>query len=339
MTRPAQTKLPRWRGFNLTDAIGPDSSGDFREDDFRWMAEWGFDFVRLPMCYRLWVEGDDVFKIKESFLAKIDRAVDLGGKYGVHVCLNFHWAPGYSVNREAREKEKLNLWKDGDALDAFCFHWRLFAGRYRGIPSEQVSFNLVNEPRAPVAGPDGEDMTREDHERVARSAVAAIREVDPERLVIADGVSWGNVPCPELADLGIAQSCRAYVPMGVSHYRASWVGGEDWPEPAWPGPDREGELWDRARLEKHYEPWIELARSGVGVHCGEGGAFSHTPHDVVLRWLRDVIEILTREGIGCALWNFRGGFGILDSAREDVEYEDWRGHRLDRKLLDLLREF
>ncbi len=335
MSRPAQTKLPRWRGFNLVDALGVESSGDFREDDFRWIAEWGFDFVRLPMCYRLWIEGDDAFRIREPFLEKIDRAVDLGRECGVHVCLNFHWAPGYSVNREAKEKEKLNLWKDGDALDAFCFHWKLFAKRYRGVDSGHLSFNLVNEPAAPVE----EHMTREDHERVVRAAVAAIREEDPHRLVIADGVSWARVPCPELADLGMAQSCRAYSPMGVSHYKAWWVGGEDWPVPSWPGPDREGELWDRARLEKHYEPWIELARSGVGVHCGEGGAYTFTPHDVVLRWLRDVLEILTPEGIGYALWNFRGGFGVLDSGREDVEYEDWHGHGLDRGLLDLLREF
>ena len=42
--------------------------------------------------------------------------------------------------------------------------------------------------------------------------------------------------------------------------------------------------------------------------------------------------------IGFALWNFRGDFGILDSGRADVEYEDWHGHKLDRKLLDLIRK-
>ncbi len=32
-------------------------------------------------------------------------------------------------------------------------------------------------------------------------------------------------------------------------------------------------------------------------------------------------------------------FGILDSQRQDVAYEDWHGHNLDRQLLDLLRRF
>jgi endoglucanase len=42
-------------------------------------------------------------------------------------------------------------------------------------------------------------------------------------------------------------------------------------------------------------------------------------------------------GWGWALWNFRGSFGILDSGRSDTAYEDFRGRKLDRKLLDLLR--
>jgi len=107
--------------------------------------------------------------------------------------------------------------------------------------------------------------------------------------------------------------------MGISHYKASWVGGEDWPEPTWPGVLQHGEAWDRKRLQEHYRPWADLARQGVGVHCGEGGAFAH--------------------GIGYALWNFRGPFGILDSGRQDVRYEDWHGHALDRRLLSLLQQF
>jgi len=56
----AQTVLPRWRGFNLQDMFTMRSRGDFPEDDFRWIRDLGFDFVRLPLCYRLWIkDGDD----------------------------------------------------------------------------------------------------------------------------------------------------------------------------------------------------------------------------------------------------------------------------------------
>jgi endoglucanase len=32
-----------------------------------------------------------------------------------------------------------------------------------------------------------------------------------------------------------------------------------------------------------------------------------------------------------------GGFGILDSGRSDVQYEDFHGHKLDREMLKLLQ--
>jgi endoglucanase len=334
MTGPTQTILPRWRGFNLLDFFTVKSTGETNEDDFRWIADWGFDFVRLPMCYTLWIEDDDPLRPHEPMLAKIDRAIDLGAKYGLHVNLNFHRAPGYSVNPE--RKEPFDLWKDRAALDAFCFHWQLFADRYRSIPPSRLSFNLVNEPKNPSP-----EMSRQDHERVIRAAVDAIRSLDPERLIIVDGLTWANDPLPELADLNVAQSCRAYLPMGVSHYQASWVAGADkYPVPAWPGGwNFPGVLWTRATLEKHYGQWANLAAKGVGVHCGEGGAHRFTPHSVFLAWFRDVLEVLTTFNIGYALWNFRGSFGILDSQREDAPYEDWHGHRLDAKLLELLQGF
>jgi len=323
----AQTAIPRWRGFNLLDMFTMRSRGDFPEDDFKWIRDLGFNFIRLPMCYRLWIEDSDDYKLHEPMLEKLDRAVDFAGKYGLHVSLNFHRGPGYSVNSEFTEPH--NLWKDQVALDAFCFHWQVMAQRYHGISSDKLSFDLINEP------PNESDrMSRADHERVVRAAVSAIRDVSPNRLVIADGLSWGREPMPELTDLRIAQSCRAYEPMFISHYKASWVNSKDYPEPAWPGNG-----WDRKRLEEHYQRWADLAKKGVGVHCGEGGTFNKTPHNVVLAWLRDVLEILTNHGIGLALWNFRGEFGIIDSSRTDVAYEDFHGHKLDRKLLQLLQEF
>jgi len=332
-----QTVLPRWRGFNLLGLFSEGQEGRFPEDDFRWIADWGFDFVRLPMMYTLWVDGDP-FTLKEEVLARIDEAVAFGRKHGIHVCLNLHTAPGYRVSATWQDPFGLNLWKNDRALEAFCFHWRMFAERYKGIASDRLSFNLVNEPAAPVDDP-ADGMTRADHARVMRATTAAVREVDPDRLIIIDGVSWGNACSPDLADLGAAQSCRGYKPMAISHHAAPWSNCEGYGEPVWPGCESRGRTWDREALKAFYGPWIDLARQGVGVHCGEGGAYNRTPHDVVLRWFRDVLEVLTAANIGYALWNFRGPFGILDSGRDDVAYEDHHGRLLDRGLLALLQEF
>jgi hypothetical protein len=116
---------------------------------------------------------------------------------------------------------------------------------------------------------------------------------------------------------------------------------DHWAIPSWP--EREGEgggpPWTRERLRDHYARWAELQSRGILVHCGEMGVYKYTPHDVTLAWYRDVLGLLREFGIGWAIWNFRRDFGILDTERTDVAYEDWHGHKLDRQLLTLLQEF
>lgn len=69
---------------------------------------------------------------------------------------------------------------------------------------------------------------------------------------------------------------------------------------------------------------------------GEWGCFNRTPHDVTLAWMRDLLALWTEAGWGWAMWNLREGSGPIDSGRTDVRSEDLRGHRLDRRMLDLL---
>jgi endoglucanase len=174
---------------------------------------------------------------------------------------------------------------------------------------------------------------------VVTRLVEAIRAADPQRLIIADGIRWGRDPVHGLASLGIAQSTRGYDPMQLTHYKANWVNGSDkWSEPTWPL-KREG----KADLDKEFlrkdriQPWKALEQKGVGVHVGEWGAFNRTPHKVVLAWMADVLDLWKEAGWGWALWNFRGSFGVINSGRADVQYEDFRGQKLDRDMLKLLR--
>lgn len=335
LMRPPQGRLPRWRGFNLQDMYDHLSSGDFQEEDFRWISEWGFDFVRLPLYYPFWTDETDAFRILDQRLEKLDRAVEMGRKYGLHVMLNLHKAPGYSIDSTFHDPFFGNLWKDPTAQKALVFHWRTLARRYRAVPAEALSFDPVNEP--PWA--DDSRMSEADYIRVMESVLRAVRTESPDRPVIFDGTGAGTQPVAEFSIRHWPQSFRSYAPGPLTHYKASWSSYLEGPEPDWPLTNWGAERWDRKRLEAYFAPWLSMADRGLGVHCSEGGAYRFTPHDVVLGWMRDVLEILAPHRIGFALWEFRGGFGVLDSQRADVAYEDWHGHPLDRKMLQLLQEF
>ncbi len=347
--------LPRWRGFNILDYFGANAnpnnlSSKSTEDDFRWMADWGFNFVRLPMAYPRYIKFNrtanlnppDVYNIDEKIADQIESLITMAQKHGLHVSLNLHRAPGYCIN--AGFHEPYNLWKDEDARKAFYYHWGYWAKRFKNVSSDKISFDLLNEP---ALREDMNDQYSKSsavpgilYREVVLGAAAAIRSANPNHLIIADGNNVGNSVIPEIEDLRIAQSCRGYFPHYISHYQAPWVFKDPSlaPPPVWPGVI-DGKTFGRAQLEEYYKPWIELSKRGVGVHCGECGCWSKTPHQVFLAWFGDVIDILTHNDIGYGLWNFRGDFGILDSGRSDVDYKDWYGHKLDSKLLDLLKKY
>ncbi|MCX7993662.1 MAG: cellulase family glycosylhydrolase, partial [Fimbriimonadales bacterium] len=108
LPEPTPRKLPRWRGFNLLNKFNLEwSNRSFEEQDFEWIAELGFNFVRLPMDYRIWTDPDNPYRLREEELRLIDQAVRFGEKHKVHVQINFHRAPGYTV---ASPPEPRNLW-------------------------------------------------------------------------------------------------------------------------------------------------------------------------------------------------------------------------------------
>ena len=50
------------------------------------------------------------------------------------------------------------------------------------------------------------------------------------------------------------------------------------------------------------------------------------------------MTVLNEKKFGWAMWNLYGIFGIIDSERDDVVYEDFYGHKLDRKMLDIMQK-
>jgi len=354
---PAKSINPKWYGFNLMEYFSTDTDwmkyfpykddGMFPEDDFRWMSDWGFNWVRLPMDYRFWTDPTDATKINEKMVEPIDRAIRLGEKYGVHVNVGLHRAPGECILDGMDEKatgihitpEKLNVYRDQAALDAFVYQWVYFAGRYKGISNDKVSFNLVNEPIDRTREKDVNEGRRQ-YARVARAAIEGIRGKDPGRLIVTDGYPGASAPIPELYDTGIMQSCHDYTPFQLTHYNTEWArpGNYGLPVPNWPLKDAQGKvICDKEKIAEERKPWAELAAHGIAIHFSEMGCNRYTAPAVAHAWYSDTLDMINSLHSGWALWNFRGSNGILDTNRPGTNYKDWHGHKLDFELLQILQ--
>ncbi|MBR9999118.1 MAG: cellulase family glycosylhydrolase [Cyclobacteriaceae bacterium] len=240
------------KGFNLQGKFDVFwSNNGFSEEDFIVLSDLGFNFVRLPLDYLAYTEWGDWNRILENEVTEIDQAVEWGEKYNVHVCINLHRAPGYSVNKSGPipANQQVDLWTSKSTQDAFVSHWNYFASRYKDVPAEELSFNLLNEP----------DETDEvNYVNIMSAAIDKIHSHNPNRVIFVDGLQYGNELIMSLKNArNIIQAIHAYEPFTLTHYKASWVEGSDgWPIPFWPMIDISNYL---------YGPWKPEYQSSLGI--------------------------------------------------------------------------
>lgn len=225
--------LPNWKGSNLLNRFHREwQNRPFAEADFALMAEFGFNFARLPIDYRVYTSPGDWIQFNETVLQNLDQAIAWANAHGVHIQLSLHRIPGFTV---ASPPESTSLWTDPAAQTAAAAHWSMFAARYRAIPNDRLSFNLLNEPTG---------VTAPQYFAVVQLLANAIRAQDPGRLIVADGLDYASAPVPELIPLQVAQAFHMYEPFNLTHYKASWVDGSDtWETPQWPGNDASSYLF------------------------------------------------------------------------------------------------
>ena len=327
-----------WHGANLLGLFNaapqkPDKRirGKYEECYFRWFKDWGFNFARLPMDYRYFLATNDWTVLKQDGFRMVDQAVAWGRKYGVHVQLCIHRAPGYTVTWWDPERQRLQT--DAEPQAAFMRLWSEFARRYRGIPNSELSFNLVNEPTG---------FTEAQFVDVFGRTIDAIRKVDPGRFVMLDGNNTASTPVAHFYTVPLTgQAFRGYTPHAISHYKAWYIKQELECEPTWPfsGAMAKRKAWNLEHPATTLAKFAGPRKAGYPVMIGEFGCYNQLKHETCLKWMEDCLKLWKQEGLGWAIWNVDGPFGFMDSDRADVAYEDFEGHKLDRKMLELLQKF
>lgn len=142
--------------------------------DFAAMADHGFDVVRVPLNHRMLADPEG--------LAALDRVLARAEAHGIYVVLDLHAAPGGQSKYFIADPERDRLWSSEPAQARTVALWRTLAERYRGR-AVIAGYDLLNEPDPPSGRALVELYTR---------IVRAIREVDPDHVIVLEGADFAR---------------------------------------------------------------------------------------------------------------------------------------------------
>jgi aryl-phospho-beta-D-glucosidase BglC (GH1 family) len=203
MFRFARKRAPSEIAEVIEALVGPQEAARFwaafREDyvtqaDIRFIKAAGFNTVRVPLHWRLFVEpgaADDgsADKFEGQGWTLLDRLVGWCRDAGLRVIIDLHAAPGgqTGVNHDDGTGFPLTFYVPR-YRDLTVALWRELAAHYRN-ETAVLGYDLLNEPISPYNDVNYLDPQLEP---LYRDIVAAIRSVDDNHVVLLAGAQWST---------------------------------------------------------------------------------------------------------------------------------------------------
>lgn len=187
---------PQRIGVVLNQLVGEDEARRFWKahldnyvtaDDIRFIKRAGFNSVRVPFNYRLFVTEGEPRKLEGVGYEMLDRVVGWCRKEGLYVVLDMHGAPGGQTGDNIDDSWGYPfLFESPEAQQLTIDIWRKLAARYAREPAV-VGYDLLNEPIAHYF--DAAHFNPK-LEPLYRRIVAAVREVDKNHVIFLGGAQW-----------------------------------------------------------------------------------------------------------------------------------------------------
>jgi endoglucanase len=319
------------RGINLSNWFGVAGPGGFTKQHFETaittqdlvlIHQMGFDYVRLPLDPEPMMRHNDANDISSDYLTDLDAALKMILDQNLSVIIDIHPTDAF----------KLRLGTDNAAIEQFEDFWRALAHHYSSLDANRVFFEILNEPEL-------SDSYR--WYGIEAKLADAIREGAPQHTIIAAGARWSDdddlVFLEPLRDPNVIYNFHYYEPHLFTHQGATWavnfwhyLDGLSYPSTpenaakvAESVPDASNRLtiirygqdhWDAARIDADFNQVAEWAhRWNVPVICNELGVYrkSADPADRA-KWITDVRTGLEKYGFGWAMWDYDGGFAVVN---------------------------
>jgi endoglucanase len=276
MFKFTRARSPREIADVIEALVGPQDASrfwtEFRDvyvarDDIRFIKAAGFNTVRVPLHWRLFVKPGDgsADGFEGPGWALIDRLVGWCREAGLRVILDLHAAPGgqTGVNHDDGPGFPLVFYVPHYRRLTIAL-WRELASRYRDDPTI-LGYDLLNEPISPY---NDMDYLNPRLEPLYREIVAAIRSVDKNHAVLLAGAQWS---------ISFAAFSRPFDANAVYTYHKFWA-----------KPTRDA-----------VQSYLDFSnRWRVPLLIGETGEYND-------EWNRTFRELNERLGIGWCFWPYK----------------------------------
>ena len=303
-----------------------------KKEDFRRVADWGLDHVRIPVDYELVLDAS--LKWREDGFRRIADCIEWCREYKLNMILDLHKTVGFSFDSGENET---GFFDDENYQKLFCDLWKEFALRFGS--NDNLAFELLNEV--------SDEKYSAKWNEIVRRAVIAIREHAPEIRILVGGYHHNSIAAlkdlDDPYDENIVYNFHCYSPLIFTHQGAYWIDkmdrsfrmkfassysdyarstseqiGRDYLNTF----DEEG-MMGIAYFEKEFAQAVEISRErDVPLYCGEYGVIDLAAEDDTLEWLRCINAVFERYGIGRALWSYKEmDFGLVDAHYDRIRKE------------------
>lgn len=189
---------PRLIETAISELVGEDGARRFwktyrdnyiTREDISFIKQSGFNSVRVPFSYRLFVSDAAVQRLEGPGYELLDRVVDWCRREGLYVILDMHAAPGGQTGDNIDDSWGYPfLFESSESQDLTVNLWRKIAARYRNEPAV-IGYDLLNEP---IAHYFDTASLNPKLEPLYRKIVLGIREVDRNHVIFLGGAQWDN---------------------------------------------------------------------------------------------------------------------------------------------------
>jgi len=159
-------------------------------EDIHLLKKLGFNSVRIPFNYRLFVSADDPSKLEGDGYQLLDRVVKWCQQEGLYVILDMHAAPGGQTGDNIDDSFGYPfLFESNDSQELTVKIWQKIATQFKN-ETTVLGYDLLNEP---IATHFDANYFNPKLEPLYRKIGSGIRMVDKNHIVFLGGAQWdGN---------------------------------------------------------------------------------------------------------------------------------------------------